>query len=105
MCSLNLTLSSSMPSSIKAVRWLNISANLCLAAHLPCRRADQRVAAAAERRHQRKEQTQLLDELLPRATGGTHEARVSSYYAIGVTGPMGGDNGWVPDQKTLVAAY
>jgi hypothetical protein len=42
----------------------------------PCRRSDQRVAAAADRRHQRKEQKELLEELLPRATGGTREARV-----------------------------
>jgi hypothetical protein len=42
------------------------------------RRAEGRVAAAAERRHQRKEEKELLDELLPRATGGTREARVSS---------------------------
>lgn len=43
-----------------------------------CRRAEARGAAAADRRHQRKEERELLDELLPRATGGTREARVSS---------------------------
>lgn len=49
--------------------------SLCL-----CRRADVRVAAAADRRQQRKEEKELLDELLPRATGGTREARVSCTY-------------------------
>lgn len=43
---------------------------------LQCRRAGERAAAVTERRLHRKEQQDLLDELLPKATGGTREARV-----------------------------
>ena len=50
---------------------------ICAATHLPMvRRVGERAAAAADRRAQRKEQKELLEELLPRATAGTREARV-----------------------------
>lgn len=55
---------------------LTVCVAVCLHGACSCRRAGERVAAAAERRVQRKEQKELLDELLPRATAGTREARV-----------------------------
>jgi hypothetical protein len=45
-----------------------------------CRNTESRVAArageAADRRVWRREQKEALDDLLPKPTGGTHEARV-----------------------------
>lgn len=48
----------------------------CCPACRPCRQALDRGAAAADRRKQRRDEKELLDELVPRATGGTREARV-----------------------------
>ncbi|KAF8072677.1 SCI1 [Scenedesmus sp. PABB004] len=44
-------------------------------------RAAARVGDAAERRSWRREQKEALDELLPKATGGTHEGRVEARMA------------------------
>lgn len=56
-----------------------------LRALLARRQVQDRQAAAADRRKGAREQRGLLDELLPKATGGTHDARVSGGVGVWAT--------------------
>jgi hypothetical protein len=60
-----------------------------------CRHQEGRQAAALDRRRAAREQRELLDELAPKATAGTHEARVRTRRLLEPGGGGGGGGGGV----------